>query len=587
MKATLRNNWVLLKKVFGYNKVLFFLRIKIAILNSVSVILTVLMPMFLLEAVISSDVVGVIQIIAIFALSFFGIMLINNLFSAYERVANEKIYVKIINELLKKAIDLDLSFFDNTKSYDKYDRAFGNCCKVIDSINAIVSSIITSLFNILFIVTLLIWMDLYMFAAILIVITIHFTITNKLKKMDYDFSRLFSEKNKQVNYLYRLFYLPQFVRDVKANNLSDFIFRTKQDFNDDIIGLTVKQVKKKLPLNIASGILGVIESGAVALYFALAVVSQRIVISQYFTYVNAYNQLKNTIMNLSGIYNNLYSNSLFASDYLEFLDSDETLTLNVEGKVLDKVHSIEFIEVSFKYPNSNNYALHNVSFEIAQGDKVAIVGENGAGKTTIIKLLLRLYEPSTGKILINGVNLTEYNTVSLRNELKTLFQDFIIYAFSVGDNIALGKNVDYNKIWNALERVQLRDKIKELRNGLDTPVTSQLYADGIEFSGGEAQKIAISRLYASNSRVQIMDEPTSSLDPYAEYLLYNRLMGESLRDSIVIVISHRLTLTHKMSKIIVISQGQVAEEGSHKDLMALKGIYSKMYNMQAEKYTDT
>jgi len=544
------------------------------------------MPMYLLESIINGDLSQVLLVIVIFTVSYMIIMFVGIAFSAFEKVSNEKMYVNIINEFLQKTIDLDLGYFDKTASYDKYNRAFGNCCKVIDSINMILASLITSVLNIIFIVGLLIWMDIYMFIVIGVTIVITFLVNNKLKKIDYDYSKLFSEKNKQLNYLYRLFYIPQLVREMKSNNLSNYIFRIKQDFNADTVSLTKSQVKSHMPFSIFLGSLNIVENSVVALYFGFSVIMGRIEVAVFFTCINAYNQLKSTIMNLASIYTQLYSNSLFASDYIDFLQSKETITLNREGELLQNVHSIEFANVSFKYPNSNSMTISNVSFKITKGDKVAIIGKNGAGKTTIIKLLLRLYDPVSGEILINGLNIKNYNTESLRNTIQTLFQDFAIYAFSIKDNISLGRNISHEGILEALDKVEIRNKIESLQHSLDTPITSQLYADGIELSGGEAQKLAISRIYANNPKTFVMDEPTSNLDPHAEYLLYNRLLEDTNKESTIIVISHRLTLTYKMSKIIVLEQGHVAEQGSHDELINLKGIYHSMYSVQAIKYID-
>jgi len=583
IKHTLQSNTMLLTKAFRYNKMLLLLRICVAVLGSVSVILTILMPMYLLEAIIGGDIAQVIEVVVVFTVPFLLITLINVGFSAYDSVAREKIYVKIINELLQKTINLDLGYFDDTESYDKYNRAFSNCCKIIDSINGILTSFITSSLNAFFIVGLLIWIDVYMFMVIAAMITISFLVNNRLKRIDYDFNKLLTEKSKQVNYLYRLFYLPQFVREVKSNNLSDFVFTTKHEFNNKILELVHEQTRKKAPFNVLLGSLGVLESSLVALYFGFSVVARRIAVSEYFTCVSAYSQLKNAVLNLTGIYNQLYSNSLFAGDYIEFMKSEENVTWNKEGIKLKTIKKIEFKHVSFKY-SSGNLVLNDVSFEITAGEKIAILGKNGAGKTTIIKLLLRLYDPQSGSILINDIDIKKYNTRSLREVVQTLFQDFAIYAFSIKDNITLGRDIDEVDVVDALRKVDMEKKVNSLSFSLDTPITSQLYPGGVEFSGGEAQKLAIARIYAAKPKIFVMDEPTSNLDPYAEYQLYKRLMDDIELDSTAIIISHRLTLTYKMSKIIVIEQGRVIEQGNHNELMCLRGRYFEMYNIQTEKY---
>ena len=230
--------------------------------------------------------------------------------------------------------------------------------------------------------------------------------------------------------------------------------------------------------------------------------------------------------------------------------------------------------------------LKDISFIINKGDKIAILGKNGAGKATIIKLLLRLYDPDEGEILINDINIKKYNTHYLCSSIKTLFQDFAVYAFSIYENITLGSKINEQIIEKALKEVELYDKITHLEDGVNTPITSQLYKNGIELSGGETQKVAISRVFATNTSFFVLDEPTSSLDPYAEYSLYNNLLQRSKNESTFIVISHRLTLTHKMSKIIVIDKGSIIECGTHKELMELGGVYSDMYKIQSEKYSD-
>ncbi len=298
-------------------------------------------------------------------------------------------------------------------------------------------------------------------------------------------------------------------------------------------------------------------------------------------------QIKSSINNLLSSYTAFYNNCLFAEDYIDFMKSEENTTTNFNGIILEAsdIEIIEFLNVTFSYPNSNNYALKNISFSIKKGDKLAILGKNGAGKTTIVKLLLRLYDPDEGSILINGKNIKEYNTHSLRSSIRTLFQDFAVYAFSIYDNITLGKKISDEEISNALKEVDLFNKISHLENGINTPITSQLYEGGVELSGGETQKIAISRIFSSDCSFFILDEPTSSLDPYAEYNLYNKLLECSKHDNTFIVISHRLTLTHKMSKIIVVENGSIAECGNHAELMERGGIYAEMYKIQSEKYS--
>lgn len=583
--ATIKNNLAILKKTYQYDRPLFFLRILMALLTSISVYLSILMPMYVLNAILEGSFSHIISYTVVFTMALLIISYLNQVFAAYDKIHTEVIFAKVTEELLHKSATLDLSYFDDTASYDKYNRAFSNCCNVINGINRAVSSFVTAIANIILISQLLAWMNPFMFVMITLSISINLIINNRLKKRDYELSKKLSEKNKQLNYIYRLFYLPHYIKEIKTNRLESFIFNKKQGFNKASIDLVTQNANGKLPFTLSLTTINVVESSIVALYFGFSVMAKQIAMSQYFTYVNAYSQLKNTILNLSAVYNQLYSNSLFAEDYIDFLNTDQHKTLNLDGQILDTVACIEFRDVSFHYPNTTSLALNHVSFSISAGESVAIVGRNGAGKTTIIKLLLRLYEPTSGEIHINGTNIKEYNTESLRNTICALFQDYALFAFSIRDNIELGKTEPPDCIWSALEQVELKDKVNTLPHAYDTPITSQLYADGIELSGGESQKLAISRIYARNAQVIAMDEPTSSLDPKSEFTLYQQILNTTKPNAIVIIVSHRLTLTYKMSKIIVLEHGRVKEQGTHSELVNRKGIYKELYDMQATKYT--
>lgn len=587
-KKIYQNNKFLIAKIFKYNKPLFFIRIISSFLSSLSVMIGVLLPKYLLEALFDNDLKRVIYILGIYGVLVLVLEVADAVYSNYNWLSSEKMYVKIINEFLNKGISLDMSFYDDSDSYSKYSRGFGNCCNVISNCNQAILSVITAVMQIVMISSVLLWSDYVVFIAVLLFVGLNVLINNKRKKIDYDFSVRLSEKNKQVNYLYRLFYTPQFIREIKANVMEDFVFGKKQAVNDEILVECRKKAWKDIKYGLLNSILERAEYILAALYFAFSVFYQIIKVTDYFTSLNAYLKIKEAINDLLSSYTTFYNNSLFADDYIDFMKSDSDVTTNAEGIAIEAedIQSIEFKKVEFRYPNSETNALEQVSFRINKNDKIAIVGKNGAGKTTIIKLLLRLYDPQSGEILLNGINLKEYNTYSLRTAVRTLFQDFAVYAFSVQENVTLGKAIDEKKVIDALEQVELYDKVQGLSQGMNTPITSQLYKGGVELSGGETQKIAISRIFAALPSFFVLDEPTSSLDPYAEYRLYHNLLERSHSDNTFIVISHRLTLTHKMSKIIVLDRGSVIEMGTHERLMENNGVYADMYRLQAEKFAD-
>jgi ABC-type multidrug transport system fused ATPase/permease subunit len=302
-------------------------------------------------------------------------------------------------------------------------------------------------------------------------------------------------------------------------------------------------------------------------------------LDDFFIAINAYNTLKNSINNVLSVYNSLYENDLYIRDYLDFINNSNCESNLGNINILPhEIQSIKFDGVYFKYPNKTDYALKNINLEIKKNDKIAIVGSNGSGKTTIIKLIIRLYEVEKGTILLNNIDIKQYNIMSLRRCVAILFQDYTMYPFTIKENITFGKHIINKDLYQVLDRVDMLDKVQNLPLTIETPITSQLSDHGIELSGGESQRIAISRILIQKNEVLVLDEPTSNLDPIIEKQLYETLLNE-MHSNILIIISHRFSFTYKLQKIICISNGSIVEYGSHDELMKLNGYYKKLYDL--------
>lgn len=246
---------------------------------------------------------------------------------------------------------------------------------------------------------------------------------------------------------------------------------------------------------------------------------------------------------------------------------------------------IEFDHVSFEYPGKNEYALNDVSFPLSSHEKISIVGPNGAGKTTIIKLLLRLYKPTKGQILINGVNINDYSFQDYMHLFAAVFQDYKLFAFSIRENLVLNNDVDEEKIREVLENVDLYDKVKTMPKGLETIIYRLFDENGIEFSGGEGQKLAIARALYKNASIVILDEPTAALDPISEFEIYQEF-HQLTEDKAAIYISHRLSSCRFCDSVIVLKDGKVFEQGTHEQLIQKGGLYKEMYEKQAYYYQE-
>ncbi len=302
----------------------------------------------------------------------------------------------------------------------------------------------------------------------------------------------------------------------------------------------------------------------------------------------------NLVLVFSGAFSGLFTSFAAVSwqgerlkdfkDYLALEDGEKELETE---PVSERFGTIVFEHVWFRYEGAEEYTLKDINLVIKEGDKFAIVGENGSGKTTLIKLLMRFYTPTKGRILVDGKDYLTIRQEDYYRLFSTVFQDFNLMAFTIGENIGLTENPeDKEKIRQVLERLELWEKIEKLPKGMDTPITREFLPDGVNFSGGERQKLSIARADFKNAPIMILDEPTSALDPIAEKKLYDKIYTMMDRKT-MLMISHRLQSTAVCDTILFMKAGQITEEGSHDALMAQNGAYARMFALQANWYQET
>lgn len=278
-------------------------------------------------------------------------------------------------------------------------------------------------------------------------------------------------------------------------------------------------------------------------------------------------------------------NSLYTEKFRVFLNYKPTVCDSENAKACEEtVNTLELKNLSFSYPSADKNTISELSMTIKSGQKIALVGYNGAGKSTLVKLILRLYDPNSGEILINGENIKAFSVSSYRSKFGTIFQDFRLYSASVAENVLCSKytNADEERVKSALSKSGFGEKLALMSHGVDTVLTKEFDSEGINLSGGEAQKIAIARVFARDCDIVILDEPSSALDPDSEYELNKTLM--TAFDKTVIIISHRLSTTIMADMIYMLEDGRIIEQGDHDSLMKLDGKYAEMFNKQAEKY---
>lgn len=270
--------------------------------------------------------------------------------------------------------------------------------------------------------------------------------------------------------------------------------------------------------------------------------------------------------------------------FREFVESTDE-SENKPNVNFDSVDSIEFKNVSFTYPSAEKSTINDMSFKVGRGENIAIVGENGAGKTTAVKLLCGLYYPTSGEILINGKNNRDFSSDSYFNLFSAVFQDYYFMPMTIAENVCTTLNYDKEKLFAAFEKAGISDKINTLPDKEKSYMIKDVYKNAVDFSGGEKQKLLLAKAIYKNAPVLILDEPTAALDPIAEnelYLKYNEMTS----GKISFFISHRLSSTRFCDRILFIKDGKIAERGTHDELMALKGLYYRMYQVQSYYYKE-
>ncbi|MEG0895514.1 MAG: ABC transporter ATP-binding protein, partial [Oscillospiraceae bacterium] len=305
-------------------------------------------------------------------------------------------------------------------------------------------------------------------------------------------------------------------------------------------------------------------------------------------YVGAITQFGGGISRLFTNIGALINNSVYVDYMFETLDIENKKyqgTLSVEKRD-DIEYQIEFKNVSFKYPNCEEYSLKNVNLKLNIGQKVAVVGQNGSGKTTMIKLLCRLYDPTEGVITLNGVDIKKYNYDEYMDIFSVVFQDFALFPFTLEQNVATSMTVDEEKVVDCLEKVGFAERLQAMPDGLKTYLYKTFEKSGVDISGGEAQKIALARALYKSSPFIVLDEPTAALDPIAEAEIYSHF-NEIVGNKTAIYISHRLSSCRFCNDIMVFDEGQLIERGSHEDLLKNEqSKYYQLWNAQAQYYDE-
>ena len=586
----------ILKLIWEANKGILFFMSFMTLFSGVSPVIGSLIGKEILNALVraySGELTDFHLIAALLILNFAYLLLdgaINRVYNTVNRISGEVVANHIKVKIMSKAKDVDLASYDSPDYYSKLENANREAARRPIEVLSSAFSMISTLISIVSYIIVIAAVGAAP-ALLIIAVSIPSTVINfyfRRKNFDYLFRR--SKARRQLNYYSDVMVNKDLVKEIRMLGLADtFIGKYNAVFKDYFKGLR-RLMMQELLWTLLATLLSTAVNCVLFVMIARGVFRGEYEVGNYALYTGALNAISGGVFRLITTTASIYEGTLFINNMISFMGEEKKIvpTVDPPRPVTRGRHTVEFQNVSFRYPGTNRDVLHDISFTVEPSDSIVLVGLNGAGKTTLIKLLMRLYDPTGGVILLDGHDIREYDVSALYGIFGIVFQDYGKYAVSVKENISFGeimKTPDQSAVDAAAAHANAKDFIEALPEGYDTPLMRYFEDEGTELSGGQWQKIAIARAFYSDSDILILDEPTASLDPLAEQEVFNQF--ETLRnDKSSIFVSHRLSSATTASKIVVLKDGTVSEIGSHRELMAKKGDYYVLFSTQAKRYVE-
>ena len=505
-----------------------------------------------------------------------------------QQLLQERVSMKIQLLIMERASDLDLPFFEDSKSYDLLRQAQqGSANRPVAMISS-AFGLIQSVITFVSMVALLIAISPLLALIALVSPVPAFISDTRYGWQGFAMQRWASPVLRRMTYLTSLVTTDNFAKEVKLYGLGAHFTERYRGLAQAYYERQRKLVTSRYLFGYLWGALTTLAGSATYLYVALQAIAGKLTLGDLTLYTQAAIAVQNSIQSILGGFSGMYEHNLYLSNLFLLLDTKGTIhTPAAPVPMPDPLRGeISFDNVSFSYPGAAEEALHEVSFSIRAGETIAIVGRNGAGKTTLVKLICRLYDPSGGRILLDGVDLRDFDLQELRKQMSAMFQDYVTYQSTAAENIGLGSLPeldDREAVQRAARKGGAEALVERLPDGYDTTL-GKWFEGGVNLSGGEWQKLALSRAFMRDARILLLDEPTSALDAQAEYELFERLR-DLAHGRTAVYISHRFSTVRRADRILFLASGSIVEDGTHEELMALGGRYARLFRMQASAYT--
>ncbi|MEJ7901613.1 MAG: ABC transporter ATP-binding protein [Thermomicrobiales bacterium] len=532
-----------------------------------------------------------IRSVVILALIQLGIFVGSSLLQAVGNVSQqllqERLSIHVQLQIMDHANTLDLADFENATYYDQLQQAQRESSRrpvqMVSQVFGLVRSVITFGTMIALLTSLSWWIA----AAALLSPIPAFISDSRYGWQGFGMMRRQSPVRRAMSYLTTLMTTDRYAKEVKLFTAGDHFIERYRTVSESYYQDTKQLLVRRYFAGFGWGSLTTLASSGTFLYVAVLAIRGQVTLGALTVYTQAASQVQGAFQGILGGVQGIYENGLYLSTLYELLEREPHISAPANPVPMERpfTQGIEFRNVSYHYPDRDTPALTDVSFTIEPGETIALVGQNGAGKSTIVKLLGRLYDPDEGQILVNGVDLRDYDPVDLREQIGVMFQDYATYQFSAADNIGIG-NVDrigdMAAIRDAADRAGADSVIAKLPAGYATAL-GKWFEGGHQLSGGEWQKVALARAFMRDAQIMILDEPTAALDARAEHELFSRIK-ELTEGRIALYISHRFSTARMADRIFVLEHGRLIEQGTHDELMLHSGQYADLFELQAASY---
>jgi len=489
-------------------------------------------------------------------------------------------------EIINKTAEIELRHLEDPDFYDKMERARRQTTSRVSLLTNILSQF-QDIITVVSLITALIVFEPWLIVLLVLAIIPAFLNEIKFSQSSYSLARSWTVERRELDYLRHTGASDVTAKEIKLFGLTDFIAKRFESLAHKYFLANKKLTVRRTFWGAIFNVLGIAAYYGAYVLIIIRVIAGLLTIGELTFLSGSFNRLRSKLQGMFFRFSRISESALYLKDYFDFLDIEVGNVDVGESKTLPKEiqQGFTFEDVSFRYPDTKKFVLEDLSFNLKAGEKLAFVGENGAGKTTLIKLILRFYAPTTGRILLDGIDIKSYDKAEYQQMFGVIFQDFIKYNFTAGENIAVGNIDEFSneeKISQAAELSLASDVVSELEFGYDTKMGKQ-FPGGVNLSGGQWQKIALGRAYMKDARVVILDEPTSALDARAEYEAFQRFIGLT-KGKTAVIISHRFSTVRMADRILVLKHGKILEIGTHEELLANGKLYAELFTLQAEGY---